>query len=135
MSSPADSNVDDDANSNATDASSTTVDPGSNTVLNAVIGAVVTVVFTFTAFSPILGGAVAGYLEKRDGLRVGALSGAIATLPILLFSFFTLAALGLFAGSLIFLVLLLVALPLVLCFVVGLSALGGVLGVYLAEEL
>ena len=118
------------ANSNAADASS-------NTVLNAVIGAVVTVVLTFTAFSPILGGAVAGYLEKRDGLRVGAISGAIAALPILLFSLLSMTFLGLIALQAVgvFLLVLFVAFPLILLWVVGLSALGGVLGVYLAEEL
>ena len=108
-----------------------------NTVLNAIIGAVVTVVFSFTVLSPVLGGAVAGFLEKGDGLRVGALSGAIATLPIVVFGLLGLAAFGLFAGmaSVFFLLFLLVAFPFVLLFIVGLSALGGILGVYLAEEL
>ena len=112
-------------------------DSSPNTVLNAVIGAVVTVVLSVTMFSPILGGAAAGYLEKRDGLRVGAISGAIASLPILLFSVLAMVFFGLFAlqASVFFLVLLLVGFPFVLLYVVGLSALGGILGVYLAEEL
>ena len=108
-----------------------------NTVLNAVIGAVVTIVLSVTMFSPILGGAAAGYLEKRDGLRVGAISGAIASLPILLFGVLAMVFFGLFAlqASVFFLVLLLVGFPFVLLYVVGLSALGGILGVYLVEEL
>ena len=112
-------------------------DSSPNTVLNAVIGAVVTVVLSVTMFSPILGGAAAGYLEKRDGLRVGAISGAIASLPILLFGVLAMVFFGLFAlqASVFFLVLLLVGFPFVLLYVVGLSALGGILGVYLAEEL
>jgi hypothetical protein len=48
---------------------------------NALIGAVVTVVLPFVPFSPLLGGAVAGYLQERDGFRVGAPSGAIAAVP------------------------------------------------------
>lgn len=115
------------------------VDTGSspNTVLNAIIGAVVTVVFSFTMLSPILGGAVAGYLEKGNGLRVGALSGAIATLPILLFGFVVAVFFGLFAlrMSVFFILVLIVFVPFVLLLVVGLSALGGILGVYLEEEL
>lgn len=35
-----------------------------NTVLNAAIGAAVSVVLTVLPFSPVLGGAVAGYLER-----------------------------------------------------------------------
>lgn len=57
----------------------------SNTLINGLIGAVVTVILSFTVVSPIVGGAVAGYLEKTDGVRVGAISGGIAVLPLLLF--------------------------------------------------
>ena len=60
--------------------------------MNALIGAVVTVVLSFTGFSPLVGGGVAGYLqrgERMDGARVGAISGVFATIPfVLLFSAF-----------------------------------------------
>ncbi|MFW5948979.1 MAG: DUF5518 domain-containing protein [Halolamina sp.] len=107
-----------------------------NIYVNALIGAVVTVVFSFLGLSPLLGGAAAGYLERRDGGRVGALSGLFASLPMLLFvvlAGFLLGVLGfgdVFSGIAL---LLLVAL-FVVVFTVALSAVGGVLGVYLAEE-
>lgn len=108
----------------------------SNTLVNGLIGAVVTVLLSFTVFSPILGGAVAGYLEKADGVRVGAISGAIAVLPLLLFGvlFFGVFAVGGMpvAMGLIFLPILFVF---AVIWVVGLSALGGYLGVYLRSEL
>ncbi len=56
-----------------------------NTLLNAVIGAIATFGLSFTGISPVLGGALAAYLEggdTGDGLRVGALSGLIAALPL-----------------------------------------------------
>lgn len=115
-----------------------------NTVVNALIGAAVTVVLSFTAFSPILGGAVAGYLQRgtpEDGVRVGVLSGAISSIPFLfllgLFSSF------LFAGSLLgggfgvaggFTVFLLFVFFVALVWNVGLGALGGYIGVYIAKE-
>lgn len=110
-----------------------------DTLLNAVLGAVVTVVFSFTGFSPLLGGAVAGYLQRRgraEGARVGALSGAIATVPFLLlvavaFGTFGLFAGGGFSGGLVLLPLFLV---LVVAWNVGLGAAGGYLGVYLRRE-
>lgn len=115
-----------------------------DTVINAVIGAAVTVVLSFTAFSPILGGGVAGYLqrgERSDGLRVGALSGAIATIPFLLL----IALFGslLFSGSTIgggvgipggFVILVLFGVVFALVWTVVLSAIGGYLGVYIATE-
>ena len=115
-----------------------------NTLLNAAIGAAVSVVFTFLPFSPVIGGATAGYLQGgdyREGGKVGAISGAIAAIPLalvflLLISFFTIvpsvggrAGVGVFLGFLI-----VVAASFALVYVVGLSALGGMLGVALADE-
>lgn len=107
--------------------------------LNAFIGAVVTVVLSVVPFSPVLGGAVAGYLEGRDGLRVGALSGAIASLPLLLVLFAVagfLAVPGGFGlrGALAVLLMVVLAVLFAALYVVGLSAAGGLLGVYLAED-
>ena len=115
-----------------------------DTLINAVIGAVVTVVLSFTGFSPILGGGVAGYLQRGDragGIRVGALSGAIAALPFLLL-FFVFGGF-LFTGSMMgggmgvpggFVILLLFGFVFALFWTVGISALGGYLGVYVATE-
>lgn len=107
---------------------------------HAVIGAVVTIALSFTGFSALLGGGIAGYLEfvpPKRGARVGAISGVIASLPILLVLFF-----GLVVGTvmpryvgvtnvagLAFILLLLF--PLLIGWIVGLSAVGGYLGAYL----
>ena len=122
-----------------------------DTLLNAVIGAVASVLLSFTGISPLLGGAVAGYLnsdgtpESGDGLRVGALSGAIASIPIvglLLLVLVLLPFLGFFgfplevglaAGGIF--VLTAIAVLGGVAYSIVLSALGGLLGVYLKNEL
>ena len=115
-----------------------------DTLINAAIGAVVTVVLSFTGFSPILGGMVAGYLQRGDragGIRVGAISGAIAALPVLLL-FFVVGGF-VFTGSTMgggmgvpggVVVVLLFGVVIALVWIVGLSALGGYLGAYIATE-
>ena len=116
--------------------------PGSsNTYINAIIGALVSVVTGFFVpfFSPVIGGGVAAYLEgadTEDGAKVGALSGVFAAIPLVLVGFFVIAvllgapsspaALGVFG-------FLIIVFGLVLT--VGLSALGGVLGIYAKDEL
>lgn len=113
-----------------------------DTGVNALVGAVVSIVLAFLPFSTVIGGAVAGYLqggETGDGVRVGALSGAIAALPMLLVLFlvtaivpfvpvpFELAAVGY--------VLVLFVVFFVFAYSIGTSALGGVLGLHLRDEL
>jgi hypothetical protein len=118
----------------------------SDSTLHALIGAVVTVVFSFVPFSPVLGGGVAAYLndaDTSDGVRIGAFSGLIATIPLLLLGLIAFAIFGLFAiggpggggmgvglGGLF--VLLLVGVVAV-AYTVGLSALGGYLGAYFVD--
>lgn len=111
-----------------------------DTGVNALVGAVISIVLAFLPFSTVIGGAVAGYLqggETGDALRVGALSGAIAALPILFVLFlvsillpfapFEVAAAGfLIAAFVVFFVF---------AYSIGTSALGGVLGVHLRDEL
>ena len=126
-----------------------------NTLVHALIGALVAVVLSFVPFSPILGGGVAGYLHETDGLRVGAIAGAIAALPLALVllvigSFFFLvpvsgpmepgmgpgmgASVGMGLPGGVFVLALFVVLLSAL-YSVALSALGGVAGAYLATEL
>jgi hypothetical protein len=113
-----------------------------DTLRNAVIGAVVTVVLSFTGFSPLLGGGVAGYLQRGDrteGVRVGAISGAIATVPFLLLAVFVFGVFGLLAGGGAAeagagLLLGFVFVGLVTAWNVGLGAAGGYLGVYVLRE-
>lgn len=112
-----------------------------DTIINAVLGAVVTVVFSFTGVSPVLGGGVAGYLQRESresGAKVGALSGAFAFIPAVLFifvfsGFFLMGPMmgGGFAGGF----MLLLVVPFFLAWNVGLGALGGYLAVYLREEM
>lgn len=118
-----------------------------DTLINAVIGAIVTVFLTFTGFSPVIGGAVAGYLQqqsRRSCTKAGALSGAIAFLPFLffislLFGLMTFLSpmgghIGIPNGPAVIVIFLLVF-PIVALWNIGLGALGGFLGAYLREEL
>ena len=119
----------------------------SDSTLHALVGAVVTVVLSFIPFvSPVLGGGVAAYLSEADaneGVRIGAISGVIASVPLLLLGLFLVFVLGVFAvsgpggggvafgiGGLIF-VLLFGAIA--VAYTVGLSALGGYLGAYFVD--
>lgn len=118
-----------------------------DTLLNAAIGAVVTVVLSFTGFSPLIGGGVAGYLQqesRKQGATVGAISGALAFVPFVLlvflaFWFVVLAgqfAIGGFGipGGIELLVLFLILFPLLILWNIGLGAVGGYLGTILREE-
>lgn len=112
-----------------------------DTLLNALIGAIVSVVLAFLPFSTVLGGGVAAYLQggdRSEGLRVGAYAGAIAAVPIvigmvLFGGIFFLGALFEPTAAIGF-VFVLFALGIALVYTVGLSALGGYLGSYVAEE-
>lgn len=112
-----------------------------NTTLNALIGGVVSVVTaTFLGpFSPVLGGGVAGYLEggeTDDGLKVGAFAGLIALVPLLLLVpivLFVVPFVGPRSG-IAFAFAAVFGLSVLGAFVLGFSALGGVLGAYLKRE-
>ncbi len=117
------------------------------TLLNALLGAVATIVLTpFVPFAPILGGVLAGYLEggdRTEGLRVGVVSGAIALVPLFLlvflianfFAFFFLGTMG--PGRMMGgfgLVALFFLAGVAIVYTVGLSALGGWLGNYVRTD-
>ena len=117
-----------------------------DTWVNALIGAVVSVVFSFVPFSPVVGGTVAGYLEGGDrnrGLRVGGYAGAIAAIPLVLLvgAFVVLGSFGVIVAPgeairTLLGILLLAALAVVVigAYTIGLSAVGGYVGVMLAER-
>lgn len=116
-----------------------------DTLINAVIGAVVSVVLSPLQFSPVIGGAVAGYLQGSDsdeGVRVGALSGLFTAIPFLLIigtvMTFFLGGMGMMYGPTHLLdaapIFLVVLVLLGFAFIIALSALGGFLGAYLKRE-
>lgn len=114
------------------------------TWINAIVGAVITLGLSFTGFSPLLGGGVAGYLQAEppaSGAKVGAVSGAIAAIPLLLlvilgFGLFAAvpAGAGGFHGGIEVALIFGVMLPMMLLWFVGLSAAGGYLGAYIHTE-
>jgi hypothetical protein len=113
----------------------------SNTLLNALLGAVVTIVTApLLPLAALFGGGVAGYLERGtvgEGAAVGALSGAIAAIPAFLVVWIVVAVLALgglelfgfasIVGGLVFVG--------VLGYLVVAGAVGGALGAYLRMEL
>jgi len=115
------------------------------TLLNALVGATVTVVLSVIVISPLLGGGAAGYLQqgtRGSGAKVGAISGVIAAIPFLLF---LVLVFGFFGGSMLgggaglpggieLVVVFLVLLPFLLVWNVGLGAGGGYLGASLRGE-
>jgi len=112
-----------------------------STLLNALIGAAVAVVTApLLPFAAVFGGAVAGYLQRGDlgaGAKVGALSGAVAAVPVfllawLIVSFLFLGVDPLFALSTLFAGAILLA---TVASLVGAGALGGAAGAYLRREL
>lgn len=118
-----------------------------DTLINAVIGLVASIVLSFLPFSPLLGGAVAGYLQggdSSDGLRVGAISGTIGlvvgavvlVLFVVVFGVFLSGTAGAEAGLLggLGLVVLLGGSLVSAVYLVGLSALGGSLGNYVKRN-
>ncbi|GGN90410.1 MULTISPECIES: DUF5518 domain-containing protein [Haloarcula] len=115
-----------------------------DTLLNAVIGAVATAILSGFPFAPVFGGALAGYLEggdRDDGLRVGAISGAIGLVfTLVVFAFVGLVFLGFLLGGMpmhlgaVGVVFLVGAAVFAAVYVVGLSALGGWLGNYVKYD-
>lgn len=108
--------------------------------LHALIGAVAMVVLSFIPLSPLLGGAAAGYLHRRNGMKLGAIAGLFAAPPVvammLVLTYFAPVVTALQSGTDIGFGLLG---PVLLLLVVGLytvilGALGGYLGVYLNES-
>ncbi|MFC4543095.1 DUF5518 domain-containing protein [Halosolutus amylolyticus] len=112
-------------------------DDGFGTVLNGLIGGLAGVILSFVPLvSTIAGGAIAGYLEggeTNDGLTVGAIAGLVMVVPYSAFAFVVFFML-LGVGPAGFGVIAIFALLFVAALTVGLSVLGGVLGVALAEN-
>lgn len=117
------------------------------TWINALVGGVVTLVLSFTAFSPLLGGGIAGYLQNESpnrGAKVGALSGVIAAVPLVLIVLLGMtfwmaipvvdSSFHLIPGALELVIIFSIVLTVLGLWFVGLSAVGGYLGAYLRNE-
>jgi len=112
-------------------------DDRSSTLVNGLLGGIAGVVLSFVPLSPLLGGTVAGYLEGgrgEDGLKVGAIAGLLMLVPFVflffvLFFFLGFAGMPAMFGLVGFFFLFFAAL-----YTIGLSVLGGYLGVYLKNE-
>ena len=117
-----------------------------DTITNTVTGAVVTVVSAlFLPGAPLIGGAVSGYLKESgttDGVRVGALSGLVALIPLAAvvvgFGGLAFAAVGAGAGPPVAGGVGIAALGLALLsglvYLVVFGAIGGWIGAYVATE-
>ncbi len=113
-------------------------DDFSNPIANAVIGAVLGIFLSFVPFAPLLGGGVAAYLQggtSGDGLRMGLAAGLVMLIPYLFAAMFmTVFVFGMAAQS-AFGAFVLVAIAFGSVYTVGLSIVGGYLGIYLRQEL
>jgi hypothetical protein len=119
-----------------------------DTLINAIVGALVSaVVGWFLPFGPLFGGMAAGYMQGGDsseGVRVGAISGALGLIPALLVGglvFVVVGALFLGVGVGEFLAasfvtgfLVVVILFGLAVYFVGFGALGGYIGNYVKYE-
>lgn len=105
-----------------------------------VVGAIVGTGLGFVPLSPIIGGGVAGYLERdrrASGIGTGTMAGLFTMLPALVVVAF--ASVGLVVGlpgevAAVLLIVLVVLVFTLLTYLVGLSALGGYIGAWIRES-
>jgi hypothetical protein len=111
-----------------------------NTFANAVVGAVVALVLVFLPFSPAVGGAAAGYLQRgrpRDGATAGTVTGLVVALPlfagvVLLAPVLVFAPAGVPSIPMNTVVFVVLALVVTVAYAIGSAAVGGAVGAYLA---
>ena len=110
---------------------------GSTTVINAIIGGVAGIVLSFIPLSTLLGGAISGYLDggtPENGFKIGALAGLFMFLPFAFLGFLLLSIFDFIGVPAIFSFLGLFVLVVSAAYTIGLSAIGGYLGVYFKNE-
>lgn len=112
-------------------------------LFDGIVGAVVTVVLSFIPFSPVLGGAVAATRRDSggygDGAGVGLLAGVLAAIPLaaLLAPALLIANLlgfGVSMSAPAYVLFLAIVATLFLTYTVGLSVLGGLIGVWARDN-
>lgn len=108
----------------------------SGLLADGIVGAIVTLLTSFIPFSGIIGGGLAGYLyggSRLDGAKAGGMSGVMLTLPLVVgLIVLSIGFVSVDMGWLAAVGALVVGFSAV--FSIGLGALGGYLGVYLAER-
>lgn len=103
---------------------------------NALVGAVLTTVLPIDPFSALAGGGVAGFLHLEDagtGAFVGAVSGALAMVPLVIVALFGSIGLMLTEFAVIGVLVIVGTIFLVLLYA-GLSAVGGFLGAVIRQR-
>jgi hypothetical protein len=110
------------------------------TIRDGLVGGTVAAVLSFLPLSEVLGGGIAGYLNRdtgRNGIVAGAIAGFVAFLPYLLVSLYLVASPGIalpgpdLGLSRAFIIA--GAASVAFVYVVGLSALGSLLGSTLVD--
>lgn len=110
----------------------------SDIVLYGLAGGVAGSVLSFVPFATVLGGALAGYLcggTSADGLKTGAVAGAVMTLPFVTVVAFVLFLLGFGGAPAEFGLFALLVVGLGAAYTLGSGVIGGYLGHYLRGEL
>jgi hypothetical protein len=106
-----------------------------STTGNAMLGAMITIVASFVPFSPVIGGAVSGYLNRgsdSSAVRTGGLAGLFAAIPVVtVFAVIVWSLLGSATGlTAIIVASLVVSLIISVAYMIGLSVLGAYLGTH-----
>lgn len=125
-----------------TDARAAETEPKRSTLVNGLVGALVTVLlFSVVPFAPLFGGLVAGYLEGRDvaagvlaGLVAGVLAAIVAVFGALAFGTFMLGFAAMGGGPALFGALFVLLFFVGMIYTVGFALVGGALGAYLNRE-
>ena len=107
-------------------------------LLYGLIGGIAGSVLSFVPFATVLGGAVAGYLcggTAADGLKTGAVAGAVMTLPFLAIVVFVLFLFGFAGAPAEFGVFAFLVVGVGAAYTLGSGVIGGYLGHYLRGEL
>jgi hypothetical protein len=107
-------------------------------LLYGLIGGIAGSVLSFVPFATVLGGAAAGYLcggTAADGLKTGAVAGAVMTLPFLAIVAFVLFLFGFAGAPAGFGIFAFLVVGVGAAYTLGSGVIGGYLGHYLRGEL
>jgi hypothetical protein len=111
-----------------------------DTLINAVIGGIASIVLSIIPLSPLMCGALAGYPEGGDR-GIGVYAGVVAAIPFTLFLFLAVATFGILlaippsSGGGAFLVFIFLAAVVgIALYTVAFSAIGGWIGNYVKDD-